>query len=280
MKYLLLMLTLFGISSQNVLQKHYNTKHPGEGAYLFPLISSMAALLFFVVSAKFKFEFNSAVIPYSIGFAVSYALSVVTLLAALKTGPMSITILILAYSLIIPAFHGMIAYNDTLSTMGIIGLVLLAISLYLINKKEKDGKINIKWLIYLTLCFFGNGFCSVFQKMEQVAFDGAYKNEFMIMALVFVVISLLVLLFVTKEKSKLKNAIVPAAGCGVFNGMVNLFVMILTAAFPSVILFPTIAAGGIVIGYVVAVTIYKEKLTTCQLVGYVLGTVSVVLLNI
>ena len=84
----------------------------------------------------------------------------------------------------------------------------------------------------------------------------------------------------TKEKTDINKSFMPAAGCGIANGIVNLLVMVLTGALPSVILYPSIAAGGIVIGYVVSVLVYKEKLTFMQNIGYIIGTVSVVLLNL
>ena len=56
--------------------------------------------------------------------------------------------------------------------------------------------------------------------------------------------------------------------------------MILVADIPSAILYPCVSAGGIVIGFIMAITVYKEKLTNMQLVGYFLGVVSVVCLNL
>ena len=68
-----------------------------------------------------------------------------------------------------------------------IGLGLLAISLFLVNKKNDKCPITPKWLLFVFLSFTGNGLCSTFQKMQQIAFGGAYKNEFMIISLAIVV---------------------------------------------------------------------------------------------
>ena len=219
-------------------------------------------------------------IPYSIGFSVAYATALAGNFLAIESGPLALTTLICSYSLIMPTFHGVFVYGDKLDLIGIIGLILLAISLFLINEKDDNTKFNVKWIICIIVSFIGNGFCSITQKMEQVAFDGAYKNEFMIVALVFVSIFMVIAMLVTKEKCDFKNATLPAAGCGVANGIVNMLVMVLTGLMPSVILFPSISAGGIALGFVIAVFMYKERLTKLQTVGYVLGTVSVVLLNL
>ena len=56
--------------------------------------------------------------------------------------------------------------------------------------------------------------------------------------------------------------------------------MMLTALIPTAILFPSISGGGIVLGFVLAVFAYKEKLSMLQVIGYFIGMISVILLNI
>lgn len=60
----------------------------------------------------------------------------------------------------------------------------------------------------------------------------------------------------------------------------NYLVMVTSAMLPNAVLFPSISAGGIVLTFVCALTIYKEKLSKTQTVGYVLGIAAVVLLNV
>lgn len=280
MNYLLLFVVVCCASVQNILRKVYNTRTDKPTTYFFSLVSALFALLFFVISAKFRFEFNTEIIPYSVGFAVSYALALAGSVLAILNGPLSLTMLITSYSLIIPTFFGMVVYGDTLGIVGITGLLLLGISLFLINKKGDNSGMSFKWFICVLVTFLGNGFCSVFQKVQQNNFDGAYKNEFMIVSLVMVCIFMIVAMIITKEKADINNSLLPAAGCGIANGIVNLLVMVLTGVLPSIILYPSIAAGGIVIGYIVSVFVYKEKLTVMQNIGYILGTASVILLNL
>lgn len=68
--------------------------------------------------------------------------------------------------------------------------------------------------------------------------------------------------------------------CGALNGMVNLFVMLLSGRMAVSIMFPLISAGGLVVTYIVSRFFYKEKLTKLQFVGFVLGLSAVVFLNI
>ncbi len=278
----LLILIIVGASAQNIIKKPYTQKCGGSGTFLFGSLSTFAAMLFFVISSG-GFKWEAEVIPYALGFALAYGTSAVFSVLATATGSLSLTALFISFGLMIPTFYGLIFLHDNVSAGLIPGLILLSVSLVLINKKSDSVKITRKWILYAFLAFAGNGMCSTVQKMQQVKFDGAYKNEFMIIALAAVVIGLLIVsLFCEKNDIKqcVKFGWYLALPCGIMNGVVNLFVMILSARMPVSIMFPLVSAGGIVITYFVSRFVYKEKLTNVQLIGFALGTVSVILLNI
>lgn len=43
---------IFGISFQNIVKKPYTQKASGKGAYIFSLMTSLSALLFFLLTSK------------------------------------------------------------------------------------------------------------------------------------------------------------------------------------------------------------------------------------
>ena len=282
MNALLLITIILGVSLQDVTKKIYNKSTTLPGTYFFVTLSAFAASIFFVVSSG-KLDFNPEIIPYSILFAASYTAGVVGSVIAIAAGPLSLTSLIVSFSLMLPTLYGLIFLGDPISIGLFPGLALLAASLFLINKRDKDVKINLKWIISVLFAFLGNGFCTISQKMQQVAFDGAYKNEFMIIALAITVLVCIVMTL-TKERHILKaqkwSGYSLGLLCGALNGIVNLFVMILSGLMPVSLMFPIISAGGIVVIFIVSQVFYKEKLSKAQLVGFILGTISVVLLNL
>ena len=97
--------------------------------------------------------------------------------------------------------------------------------------------------------------------MQQSAFDGAFKNEFMILALAMVVAVMAILMLVS-ERHKIKNCAVKGWWCclagGALNGMVNLFVMILSGRMPVSLMFPLVSAGGILVTFLVSFFFYRE----------------------
>ena len=282
MSILFLFIALVASTVQNFFKKNYNKKVNDSGTFLFMLASSLSALLFFVLTTK-NLAFNLAIIPYSLLFGTMYLLATIFGYLSIATGPLFLTSLFTSFSLLIPTFYGLIFLHDKIKPAFIPGLILTFVSLVLITKKGKnEAKVTLKWIVFVALFFISNGMCSVSQKMQQLAFDGAYKNEFMIFALAFVCVCLLVISF--KERKEIKKVIKPclvyAIPCGISNGAVNLFVMILTGMMATSVLFPSISAGGIIISYFVSRFYYKETLSKKQLIGSALATIAVVLLNL
>lgn len=278
-----LCLIVLGVAVQNIFKKVFGGKTKGKGAVIFgALCSAFAMLIFVAVSGGFGWD--KRVLPYAIGFAASYATASVATNIAVNVGSLSLTALLVSFSLMVPTFYGLFFRNEDVSVGLIPGLVLLSVSLILVNTKNEEIKISFKWIVAVLLAFIGNGMCSTVQKMQQVAFEDAYKNEFMIIALAITTASLLVFAFFYEQKDLklcVKKGIWLAVFCGVANGIVNLLVMLLNSRnFPASLMFPIISAGGIVVTYFVSKYFYKEQLTKMQLIGFVLGIGAVVFLNI
>lgn len=279
---LYLIVIILGASGQGIVKKPYTQKTNGEGVYFYNTVLSASALLFFVITSS-KPDFVWSIVPYSIAFAFAYALSSIFMVLAIAHGSLSLTSLFISYSLIVPTLFGLIFLKDPISKGFAIGLVLLVISIFLINNYNEKVKFSFKWVIFVLLSFIGNGMCTVVQKMQQIQSEGKYKNEFMIIALVIVTI-VMIIFTILKECKEIKFYAKSgwhwAIICGVLNGIVNLFVMILSGRMAVSIMFPLISAGGLVVTYIVSRFLYKEKLTKVQFVGFIFGLSAVVFLSV
>lgn len=137
--------------------------------------------------------------------------------------------------------------------------------------------------MFVAVSFVGNGMCSVVQKAQQVTFDGKMKNEFMIIALLIAVAVLFTASLVKEKKdipNCLKNGWYLCAATGLFNGMVNLFVMILAGMMQVSVMFPLISAGGIITTFIMSRFTFRESFSRSQLFGFIFGVAAVVLLNL
>lgn len=281
---LLLLLIVAGLAAQDVTKKSYSKRCP-DGALGFAALSTLAALLFFTLTGLGSFSFSPAFLPYSAAFAAAYSLSVLFSLLAIREGPLSLSALLVSYSLLIPTFYGLIAWNEPFDALFGIGLLLLLISLLLIRKEGKgeEKRITPRWVLYITVAFVGNGACSTVQKAEQMRFDGLYKNEFMMVALAMSFAVLFVSALAKEGRTFLAHARKGALQyllCGTANGAVNLVVLMLSLRMAASVMFPIISAGGILASSLLSVTVYKEKLSRTQWLGVLLGVFAIVALNL
>ena len=270
------------MSAQSISKKEYNRRLSG-GSFVFSAVATLIAGLFFLIMGIGSFSYQGEMLVYSLLFAVSYAMATVCSFFAIANGPLSLTSLVSQYSLIIPTFYGLLFLDEKVGKWLVIGLVLLFASILLINVTKGGEKITLKWAIFASLAFLGNGMCSTVQKAQQIAFDGAGKNEFMSIALFIATVGMLIFVAIWEKKEaavNVKKGIGWIALCGIANAVVNLFVMILSNSIPASIMFPLISAGGIIMSALVSIFVYKEKLTPLQITGLVLGTASVIFLNI
>ena len=284
MSTILLIICIFATSGQNIFKKQYNSKVQ-NGVFCFNAISSFFALLFFAVPALIKgFEIQIGLIGYSLAYAICYVVTLVCIYLAILWGGFGMTSLIYSYSTVIPTLCAILFLGEKMNLLIGVGFVALVISLFLTNtdRSVADG-VTVKWVVVLLLAFLSNGMCAVTQNIQQIAFDGAYKNEFMVLALVIVEIVFWALVL-WKDRPFLKESfqkgLVPAAACGICNGATNLLVMFLLSMMASSILFPAISAGGIIISFVFSVLVYREPFGLRQGIGVTFGIVAMVLLNL
>ncbi len=284
MNALLLAFVIIGVTLQQVCKKAYNIRVSGA-TYSFLAASTFFSIIFFLITGSGSIALSAKAFAYSLAFALAYGIATVGSMLAISTGPLSLTSLIVQYSLVIPTFFGLIALNEPIDFSLVCGILLLLISLLFINR-EKSGeekKITLKWGIYAFMAFVGNGTCSTVQKMQQISCNGMYKNEFMIVSLSITVLYLMIFAGFTEKQEiglHLKKGVLWYIICGLANGVVNFLVLVLSTRMPASMMFPIISAGGIITTGLISVLGYKETFSLSQKIGFFLGITAVVVLNI
>ena len=303
MQYLLLIICIIASAIQSPLKKIYQVKSK-NGVFLFSAMISFVAALFFgtCALASGTISFEASALLYALGFGICYAITTVSGILALGCGSLTLTSLIVSYSLIVPTIYGFFRSDNSIYLSQLIGIVFLLFSLYLSNyvkntpkstddakqngscNSRKGMKISLKWIIYVVLAFTFNAGCVIVQQEQQLAFNGAYKNEFMFVALMFVTIVLLGISFFYERKdfkTTLRFGTLSASLVGIFNGLNNLLVMIVAEKMiPVFIFFPIVSAGGLIISYILSITLFKERFSTIQKVGILLGMFALIFLNL
>lgn len=284
MGYLLILLKTLANMGEGVFIKKYNEKHSAGGMF-FTGILSLFALIFFAISDRDGFDFRQEMIPYAVAFGLIYCISYLLTFVALICGSFTMSNLIISYSLLFPIIYGIIWLHDPISAFTCIGFVLLLISLFLVRgeKNNEENKFSLKWLISIIITTVGNGLLAIIMKIQQVKFDNSCNNEFMIVALA---VSSVVLLVggIVKDRKDLKEIVrygIPYAGsAGIANGVNNLLTLYINNLLPISIVSPTCAGVKIVMSFVTARTLFKEKYLKRQIVGVAIGTIALIFLNI
>lgn len=271
---------------EGALIKKYNSKH-SEGGFIFSGIVTLFAMLFFVITDKNSLEFLPEVIVFGIIAGVCYFSATIFTYMALGCGSFALTMLILSYAMILSIIYGIVFLKDPLTLYTCIGIILVVISIYFVKSEKKDEtkKRNITpfWILAMSISVLTNGLVGVFTKMQQLRFNDAYSNEFMIVCLGFSSLTLLTA-GVFKDRGKvlyiLKNGGIYAALSGLSNGGKNLLCLIAQTMIPVSVLAPLEAGTRNLIAFLFSFFLFKEKLSKKQIIGAVLGTVALILFNL
>jgi drug/metabolite transporter (DMT)-like permease len=185
-------------------------------------------------------------------------------------------------SLFIPLLASYFLFGEQFTLIKLFALALgLAAIVFILSKKgSKSGKGNI---VYPLLVFVGYGIVDVLFKQVALLPAISYPASLLIVFVLAFLISLVaVLYFVLREKQQLKLI---NLACGISLGLfnfANIFFYLKAhhslAKTPSVV-FAAMNLGVIVLGTLVGVYLFKEKLSRLNKIGIFLALLSIVILT-
>lgn len=262
---------------------------PGERADVFNRSKIFAAALMFLIAGCFGMEFHPATVGFGAAYGVFLAVSMTAGLAALRSGPMALTSMIVSFSLIVPMLYGTLFLNESLTPAGGAGFILLALSFVLLRRPQ-PGKLRLtrRWLLYTMATLLTNGFCSVVQKQHQTLFPDKYRTEFMLAAMTtaFVLLLLPAAWHNFSDRKKHACPMIPPQFnlkgflAGIANGAANYLTLYLAAGENAAVLFPVLSAATAAASLVTGKIVFHESLNKTQLAGFFAGVLSVFLFKL
>ena len=292
---LTLILSLAAALGGSIAKKYYTDKEPtglSEG-FVFNAVACLSAAVILLCWGGFGMS-SVFTIVLGVAFGAVTTLQGITNIAALQVGPMSYTSVIISFSTLISALSGVMFFDESLGWAQIVGMVLMLASFVLAAKSDVDEKkANLKWLFLCLIAFVATGGIGVMQKVHQSSEYRDELNAFLIIA--FVSSAVLCAFFAAlmkrresrfaDEKREEKNGkrqvwlllgiMIASGACVAVNNKFNLY---LSGVMDSAVFFPIVNGGGLVLTTLAAVLLFKEKLSTKQWIGVVLGIASVVFL--
>ena len=285
LNYSLLFIATLAFALTSIIQKTYTTKNGGKDkVVLYNLLEALFCSLLYLILFSTQIEWNAKVLPYCLLWAGFATISLTSLFMAIKTGPLSLTSLLMQLSLILVTIYGLLFWNESFTLLKGIGIALIILSLVFNFTPDKNSnKINIKWLIFAILAMVCNAGTAIVQRQEQIDFNGEFGNMMLLFSeLSVVAILFIALLFSSKDGNILfikKYTKFPLMK-GVIQAVLNIGLILLATRMPSAIVYPILAAGSLIIVYTIATTVYKEKLSIKKMIGVIVAIVAIVLLNI
>lgn len=263
----------------------YNGRIGGKNL-IFNCAKLFSAFLVGLVFALFSgITFHVETLYYASFYGLMLAVACYCGLKALSLGSMAICSMLASFSLVVPVLVGFVFLDERVSVLGIIGLVLICISILLLSYKKQTSPISLKCWIYSILTMLSNGICSAVQKLHQTQFPGEFRIEFMVFSMGC---ALLVFLFAIpfackkgQEKVRTdKRALYFGSIAGACNFASNFCVLYLSASENALVLFPILSALNMVGACLVGRIFFKEKISLIQAISIIIGICSVVLLKI
>ena len=287
---LLIIICILCYVGQIFFNKLFSANYSGSAAAAAPVFNTIYSVIIVVITFSLNhFAVDASPATILMGAANGFIIFMYNLgmIQAARRGPYAFqSIVMLFASIVVLMFFSCIFWGDSLSTLQLVGvLVMLASFVFLNMGGLKYSNIKKGYYVWVIVVFFTNGFYGVFMDAQQRNYP-AERNEMIIMTfLSCAVISVIYLL--TSQRGHIKEAFTMSRKTAAFAvissasaGFAIYILMILLAYVPGYILF-TINNGSImVLNVILCRIVLKEEMTKMSLVGIILAVISIVTLSI
>ncbi len=271
--------------TQSAATKAFNRRSTHSA--VFNAVKAGTALILFALMAAPGFEFHLPTLLMGLMYGGCLCLSMYAGYRALCLGPMALTSMLAAFSVLIPLLWGVTVGQEVLGAVKCAALVLLLCAIVLTNADklkhgQKKQENHLLWLIFVGLTLLCNGVGSILQKQHQTLYPEAYSREFMFFAML-----LCTVIFACAALKRLSCAKIKAVKgkrygvlSGFTNGVANFLTLLLAGFENATVLFPVISAGTILGALLCGRFVFKEKLKINHYAALITGIAAVVLLKL
>lgn len=189
-------------------------------------------------------------------------------------------------SVVIPVVFGILIYDESISAVKIIAIILALISVYLASVKTEGVSIEIKQLLFPILLFFGSGIIDTslkFIEKNYVQEDTVPIFTAVSFLAAFFFGGLLLVFKLIRKQTKLETkSFLGALMLGIPNFFAIFFLIksLQLKDFESSTLFTINNVGIVVLSTLFGLIFFKEKLLTKNWIGILLAVFSILLISI
>ena len=299
MEYALLALTVLIGSAKNILTKIVKNKAPS----LYDTMNVNMVMFTFAFITVFLIGIAEITTTFYVPWilAICYAActlgSQVTMMKAYELGSVSISSLFYYCGFLLPTFFGSLYYGEPINAFHILGLVLIVASFVCSTKKDSDKKFNFGWLFATIGGMLFSGVVGILQKLFTNEYSQYKLNNFLCVSFIFIILmSGITVLILQAAGKKTKNEstkkpetinknaffqqLIFTIAIGVSLGLINIINTYLSGVLPSIIVFPIINGGYILITTVMSALFFKEKLSLLQKISLLICILGIVAISV
>ena len=222
--------------------------------------------------------FSAAFALFTVIFQLSYT-------KALSIGNVSLTVMMVNLSMLLPVLVSATFYKEALSYARIIGIFLTVLSFTLCVEIKDQSKISKKWLCLAVVAMSANGSIGITQKIfgvsrfhtEKEAFVAcSYLLAFLITICIFTVIR------IRGESSavyKNRSLYLFSASVGIILAGFQWLNTYAIATLDGTFLFPVYSGGSIILSTLAGIIFFKDRFLPKQWISILIGIVAVVIMN-
>ncbi|WP_339659880.1 EamA family transporter [uncultured Polaribacter sp.] len=186
-------------------------------------------------------------------------------------------------SVVIPVFFGVFLYNESVTFLKILGIIIALIAVYLASVKEEKSTRKNASLLFPILLFLGSGVIDTTLKFVEVSFVekedvSVFSGSLFGCAAFFGLIILLIKSIIQREPFGIKNII-----AGIILGIPNYFSIVFlikalqTDGFESSTLFTINNVGIVIVSTLVGILVFKEPFSLKNKIGVALAILGIVI---
>lgn len=289
MSYALLALSI-GLSVLNSGVNNRFCKSPRwtpAAALLVNCLSCLVAACVLFVLSRGVITASPFTVCLGILFGIITALSLSFNLAALSSGPMNLTVMLVSCAMLIPALAGPLVWHEAFVPEQGVGLGLMTVSFLICFSSRSPGNRSPRWHLFTLGAFLGSGCIGVLQKIHQTSvyheeLDGFLFAAFVSGACVLGLVLLGKRLRAAKpagDGTPLRLLLTIAPVNGICTALINKLNLYLSGVLPGILFFPLVNGGVILLSILASRVLFHEKMTPKQVLGVVLGVLSIFLIG-
>ncbi len=260
-------------------------------AYITYLAFNMAlSMIFAGILLLFETKkpvFDGQTFWYAFLCGMSVAVCMFANLMALKEGAVVLVQVFATAGILVPCVAGVFLFQEAISFVQLAGMAVLIVSAAFLMQYNSGlyGKITPKMILLLIVTLVSNGTAMLAQKLFAfyVPTGSVSLFSFLSFGIPAVLFAAAVLPAAKAEKKKIepppRKALIFGAVLAVACLLVSQLSTVVSKTLPSVLVFPIVNGGGLILSTIIAALFFKEKLTGKSIIGLLLGVCALLVIN-